>query len=552
MSVTVTDLFCGAGGSSSGALAVPGVVVRMAANHWRLAVETHNTNHPGTDHDCADLSQVDPRRYPRTDVLWASPSCTNHSQAKGKKRAGGQGDLFEQPLSDEAAERSRATMWDVVRFAEHHRYAGIVVENVVDAAKWVLWPAWRAALDSLGYCVHVVYLNSMHAQALGAPAPQSRDRLYVVAHTGSRCPDLDRWTRPAAWCPTCDQTVTAVQAWKHPTARWGRYRAQYVYRCPSATCRNAVVEPGFLPAAGAIDWALPGERIGDKALKEFFADKAKTLSLGFHPLAPKTLARIAAGLTKYARPATSTAGSVPGATPVLVPVEGRTGKTAAPVVDPLRTQTARNETALVQVAPFLAELRGGGSTHRPVSEPAATFTASGTHHGLVVPPLVMRNNTARGNPAQMLTPVDEALRTLTTTGHQSLVVPTGAGVVEASAVYGYDTGHLRSPLHALPTQTTVQGDALVTAGALPAVEDCLFRMLEPHEIQLGMAFHADYRVLGNKREQVRQLGNAVTPPAARDLLAALVEAITGEQIDYPARDGALDEPSGVTARLVAA
>jgi DNA (cytosine-5)-methyltransferase 1 len=41
-------------------------------------------------------------------------------------------------VADEAAERSRATMWDVVRFAEHHRYTSVIVENVVDAAKWVL------------------------------------------------------------------------------------------------------------------------------------------------------------------------------------------------------------------------------------------------------------------------------------------------------------------------------------------------------------------------------------------------------------------------------
>jgi hypothetical protein len=29
---------------------IPGVQIRMAANHWRLAVETHNTNHPDADH----------------------------------------------------------------------------------------------------------------------------------------------------------------------------------------------------------------------------------------------------------------------------------------------------------------------------------------------------------------------------------------------------------------------------------------------------------------------------------------------------------------------
>lgn len=110
--LTLTDLFCGAGGSSTGAIAVPGVSVRIASNHWDLAVETHNTNHPDADHLCADLSQIDPRRFPRTDILWASPECTNHSVAKGRKRADSQPDLFGEVLPDAAAERSRATMWE--------------------------------------------------------------------------------------------------------------------------------------------------------------------------------------------------------------------------------------------------------------------------------------------------------------------------------------------------------------------------------------------------------------------------------------------------------
>ena len=55
-------------------------------------------------------------------------------------------------------------------------------------------------------------------------------------------------------------------------------------------------------------------------------------------------------------------------------------------------------------------------------------------------------------------------------------------------------------------------------------------MLEPHEIQAAMAFLPDYEDLGNKRERVRQLGNAVTPPAARDLVAAVAEALTGEPV----------------------
>lgn len=41
--ITATDQFCGAGGSTSGAKAA-GVEVKMALNHWKLAIETHNTN----------------------------------------------------------------------------------------------------------------------------------------------------------------------------------------------------------------------------------------------------------------------------------------------------------------------------------------------------------------------------------------------------------------------------------------------------------------------------------------------------------------------------
>lgn len=64
--------------------------------------------------------------------------------------------------------------------------------------------------------------------------------------------------------------------------------------------------------------------------------------------------------------------------------------------------------------------------------------------------------------------------------------------------------------------TTVDTHALASLTA--SIEDCYFRMLQPHEVQAGMAFPASYQVLGNKRERVRQLGNAVTPPAAALLL----------------------------------
>lgn len=506
--ITVTDLFCGAGGSGLGATAVPGVQLLMAANHWQLAIDTHAANFPDTEHDCADISQVDPRRYRRTEILWASPECTWQSQARGRRRDDQpQPGLFGDALPTEAGVRSRATMFDVHRFAEYHRYDAIVVENVVEAfTKWELRRSWFMGLEDLGYQWRVVSLNSMHAPAISAPrAPQSRDRAYCVAwRKGRHAPDLE--IRPAAWCRSCAARVEAVQWWKRPIPRpVGKYRAQYLYRCP--TCR-AVVAPDALPVASIIDWSLPGQRIGDRIV----------------PLKPATLARIQAGLNRYAVPTLVAAGGTwndvarPVTEPMrsrttqeteglLVPVEGRNGKHATPAEAPIRTQTARAETALVvpyygtgrthpadeplHTVPtrdrfglaFIAELRGGASTARHVAEPLATVTASGTHHMLV------RNNGTRGQrDGLMCTPLHQPLRTITTAGHQSLV--------------GWDS----TP---------------------PAVADCTFRMLSVPEIRGAMAFTPDYTIKGTKREQVRQLGNAVTPPAAEWLIRAVVTALGG-------------------------
>jgi DNA (cytosine-5)-methyltransferase 1 len=545
--LTLRDLFAGAGGSSTGAISVPGVRVAHAMNHWKKAVDVHNANHPDADHTCADISQIDPRYFGPTDLLWASPECTNHSVAKGKKRQTAQADLFGDTLPSEAAERSRATMWDVPRFTEAHRYQSIIVENVVDARQWTGFRGWLVTMDDYGYDHQIVYLNSMHAQANGLPAPQSRDRMYVVFwRKGNRRPDLERMQRPKAYCPTCDQVVEAMQVWKNPDKPSGRYRQQYVYRCPSTTCRNQIVEPAWLPAAAAIDWSITGQRIGDRT----------------KPLAEKTMARIRAGIERYWRPFTmEAAGNTferrPGvrtwpiddvlrtlhttaSKALLIPAEGRDGKQPQSAVMPLRTQTTRNETG-VAFAPFIAELRGGGSVARPATHPMSTVTASGNHHGLVVP--------YYGTAARAL-PDSDALGTLTTRDRYGLVVPSGgtwnedansAGdplrTMTTRDAYAIVTRHnssrgdgaeMSTPVGEPLRTLTTMGHQSLTTGSVPNAEDCMFRMLEPHEVAAGMAFPADYVWEGNRRERVRMAGNAVTPPAARDLVAAVAEALTGE------------------------
>jgi Site-specific DNA methylase len=513
MTFTLTDMFCGAGGSSTGALSVPGVEVRTAMNHWARAIETHNANHQEASHVLADISQVDPRYVAHSDILWASPECTNHSVAKGKKRITNQPDLFGDHIADEAADRSRATMWDVPRFAEHHNYKLIITENVVDAARWIMFDAWLMAMTSLDYEHHIVYMNSMHAQLGGLPAPQSRDRMYVMFwKKGNPKPDFDR-LRPMAYCPTCDETVRAMQVFKKEE-RWGRYRAQYNWRCPSVSCRNSIIEPGWLPASSAIDWSLPAVRIGDRA----------------KPLADKTMARIQAGLEKFGRG------------PLQVHAQGNTYDSAStgrgnyfrvwPTEEALRTQTGSMEHGLV-----IDAVRGSnilGTT----GEPFATQTTSYTR-GLAIPPLIINN--VSGADASRTATVFDPLRTLVGGGnHESLLMPY------------YGSSKPQAVTDPIGTLTTVDRYAMITLRGqnapksprdvmdtfaangthhglmstdVPKVEDCTFRMLEPHEITAGMAFPGDYIMTGNKREQVKQAGNAVTPPAARDLISIGVDSL---------------------------
>lgn len=339
---------------------------------------------------------------------------------------------------------------------------------------WPPFQAWLSAMNALGYHHELVWLNSMHAHVFGPGAPQSRDRLYIVFwKEGATKPDFEWLNRPLAQCLSCGP-VRALKVWKKPAFQWGRYRAQYTFRCPNTRCRRTI-EPHYRPASDIIDWTLRGTRIGDRD----------------RPLAHKTMARIQAGMDKYW-------------SPLLVPVEGREGKRSAPVSGPTRTMTTRNETGLavpcggtwrehaasladplstrttretdgLALHPFIAELRGGGSKHRPVTDPLCTVTASGNHHGLVTSvqthALLMRNNTARGHQGQMSTPVAEPIRTITTAGHQSLL-----------------------------------------SGFTLDIGDVWFRMLEPREIIAAMDFPTDYIVMGNRREQVRMAGNAVTPP----------------------------------------
>ncbi|HWE82778.1 MAG TPA: DNA cytosine methyltransferase [Gaiellaceae bacterium] len=374
-----TDIFCGAGGSSLGLEAVSCpmcgrqlIEVTQALNHWDLAVLAHNSNFPNADHDVHSVQAVQPSRFRRTPLLWASPECTHHAYCRGTK------------ANSPEALRSRATFGDIVRFTEFHRYDAVIVENVIEARLWcgvaahdepdgtnkcscaTSFNRWYRDMRALGYDSKIVYFNSQFA----LPTPQSRDRMYVVFwRKGLPAPALD--FRPASWCSTCEEIVQGIQTWKRPSKgsvrekvpEWGRYGPQYLYSCP--TCSSSVA-PAVVGARSAIDFSIKSQRIGDR-------DK---------DLAPKTRERIKAGLRRLQT-----------LDPMVVQVGGhlyerRPGVRVWSVNDPLRTVVGTpNVFAVVDPKANSAGMvlqKSTNGTGRGLLEPVPAVTASSGDHMVVL------------------------------------------------------------------------------------------------------------------------------------------------------------------------
>lgn len=561
--VTLTDLFCGCGGSSEGAKKA-GAEVYLAMNHWQLAVDSHNTNHPETNHECANISETDARRYRRTIGLIGSPECTKHSNAGGLKRKGAaQGDLFQGKAIDPSVIRSRATMWDIVRFTEVHRYEFCIVENVVEVmTTWDSWKPWLYAMKNLGYNHKIVFLNAMFSHGFHQGhfiemfAPQSRDRVYVVFwKKGNKAPKLD--IRPQAPCPSCCKMVGAKQTWKNQ--KYGKYgikNGQYTYNCPE--CFSVVV-PYYYAALNCLDLSLPMERIGDKK----------------KPLADNTMARIQYGLNKGklapvlldqrnqfsrhvgTRVRSSTEGTVntqsTGYSTYVASAmtfdmahshAAHGGKVRSPDEQVFQTQTTQASSALVMNywvqanrdqspmqaaadgvvhtqttalqeyvigAPgFVSPQYGNTKDGKALTEPLPTTTAT-NKSALILPPAAML--TMRGD--SHLSHLTEGMATQVAAGIQNWVVS------QQPFIQAYHGGSHQSSTVMDPTFTVPTKDSLYMVSGQPIdINDCYFRMLQPHETLQAQGFGRDYVVLGNKDQQQKQIGNA-NPPPTMELLTRL-------------------------------
>lgn len=530
--LTLSDHFAGCGGSGDGAqqaLNETGGQIVYALNHWKLATESYETNHVNTKVECTDISACDPRRYmSTTGSLW-SPECTTHSPAGGNthKQLKNQMDMFNKNIIDPATERSRATMWDVVRFTEYHKYEFLIVENVVEAkTRWVLFEDWLRCMHNLGYDHKCVYLNSMHFY----PTPQSRDRLYIVFwKKGNTAPDLEYM--PLAHCHKCTKDVNAVQCWKNGKT-FGKYKTQYIYCCPECT---SIVEPYYYASFNCIDWSDIGKRIGDKPLKQFI-DKKTGKPLTYKgqdmlPLSPNTLTRVDHGLDKYGDQAlivndqhstgvdfrvntvSDKLQTITGTphfklvTPFVLKCEHASAvKNARSVDEILQTQATRQSMAIV--TPWIIEMNGSGEA-KPADNPISTVTAGGINHALLGAPYLIN---CKGE--SMSSGITDATKTFTVKNSQGLVTHEAWN----SFISYFNGNGGNKPIHeSAPTFATKDRHMLVNY-TKPRLEDCYYRMLKSKEVKKGMAFRDKYVVLGSSKDQVKQLGGAVTPPVMKWLV----------------------------------
>ena len=496
--ILAADLFCGAGGSSSGAqLACDELGFKLkliAINHWDKAIATHSMNHPNAEHYCASLELINPRDLVgigKLDLLIASPECIHHSTARGGR-----------PINDQ----SRATAWCVTRWAEAVLPKAILVENVPEFLKWgplvqkrikgklewvpdpkrkgATFISWIQTLESLGYRVEWRKLV-----AANHGDPTSRERLFIQARRDRK---PIRWPAPTHAPQTRASTMPLISS-----------KPLLPYR----TAREI------------IDWSIASESIFDRK----------------KPLAPNTMTRIWRGLEKFS--------GLPFIVPQMSGGENRS------VEQPLQTITTTSR-GIGLCQPFIVVLRSHQDA-QSLDEPINTICGSGAHHALCEPFIVgVEHTNANGGQVRA---IDNPLPTVTGRAQFGLAQPYIIAVnhgKDDSRSYSLDqpmptvtsvdawalaqpylikfngTGGAHSLTEPLDTVTVKDRFGLVQPecqpGATVALLDIKFRMLQPHELAAAMSFPKSYHFVGTREERVKQIGNAVPVQTAKALCKAIL------------------------------
>lgn len=560
--MNVVDLFCGAGGMTTGILRAAArrrlKLAVTAVNHWDTAVNSHSLNYPQVRHILEPVENLIPAKVVpsrRLHLLAAGIECTFHSNARG----GG-------PCN----EQSRSQAWQITRWATDIHVENILIENVREFQKWgPLHPcSCRPRLQAQRTAWETQHPGEPLPKALqhGAkcfrPIPELAGQFFQAFVKSLR--DLGRSVEWRVQCaadygdPTSRERLLLISRANDQPITWpAPTHCDPALRVPRSPFRR--LKP-WRAARDIIDWSLPGQSIFNRK----------------KPLCANTLARIEAGLRKFGGPNAEPfliilRGTSPGhlnnAQSLDAPLStiSTTGKhhylvqpfvlgqqscaVARDVAEPLPTVATKGAIRLVQpfLTPNFSERPGQTPRTHSTDRPLPAVTGHGA--GMLVEPFIYAANhgvekNAKACPHGRRTKsLDEPLPTITTkrglglcspvivqTDHtnsngactQPLSQPLGTIVskqnrllVQPVIAKFYGTGVCQSVTEPLDTVTTRDRFMLVEfragrkRGRVLGELDILTRMLQPHELLAAHSFNRDYQLTGTKEDQTTQIGNSV-------------------------------------------
>lgn len=474
--VNAVDLFCGAGGTSSGLIQAVnslGYDIKLTAiNHWDVAIATHTKNHEDVEHHCQSIDTIDPSKIVpggRLQLLVASPECTHHSRARGGK-----------PRSDQ----KRADAWLLMRWIEKLYVENILIENVKEFIEWGPLTAkgmpdkrykgqyFRQFIEALKINYNVEY-RVLNCADYGDPT--TRERFFLIARRGHKKivwperthasrKELAKMAAQPDLFPDGRKLVPWVPArqiidWKlEGKSIFGRKKPlspntmrrifaglekyglkKFMVNLKNADRRDrSVDEPTFTQAAGGNHQAVCkpfivpffGERDGQEPRTRDIDEPAPTVTthgrMGVVEVDPFTLTVERAHTNRSApRPIDEPVATITG-TPRVGVVEGQafmlgqqSGATPRDVADPVPTVAGKGAISLVEVAPFMVSAAHGGNTNplRDIEEPLGAVLGTPKHAIVETEAFTM----SAGGPELGAQSVDEPLRTVLTRDHQAIV-----------------------------------------------------------------------------------------------------------------------------------
>lgn len=501
MKLLYIDLFCGAGGTSTGvenARYKGGQCAKVIAcvNHDANAIASHAANHPDALHFTEDIRTLElsplvahtesmRKKYPDAFVvLWASLECTNFSKAKGG-------------MPRDADSRTLAE--HLFRYIEALNPDYIQIENVEEFMCW-------GDLDDKG-----------------KPISKDAGRLY------------QQWVQNV--CRYGYQFAHRILN----SADYGAYTSRRRFFGIFAKDNLPIVfpEPTHSKEGSA---GLFGRLHRWKPVREVldFSDEGESIFCRKKPLVNATLERIYAGLIKFV------AGGKEAFIVKYNSVNKRTGKYVPPSIDdPCPTVATQSRLGVAQVS-FLSKYYGGSPEGKSVSveEPAGAITTR-DHHSFISVHYGNGYNRSIDEPAPTLTTkdrlafvdmqygngspcdIENPASTVTTNPKHRLVICKSRMSKMPSCIIRTELGETAVVVEPDDSPAMVKIKQFM---ALYGIIDIKMRMLRIHELKRIMGFPSDYILVGTQADQKKFIGNAVEVNMARVLCETLCSRLIEDNL----------------------